>query len=71
MLAEALAAAARRDLRGKAVTPFLLATFHRETAGASLATNIAVVRNNVTVAADIATAWSTHPNNSPTCPPGK
>ncbi len=71
VLAEALAAAARRDLRGKAVTPFLLETFHRETAGASLATNIAVVRNNVTVAADIATAWSTHPNNSPTYPPGK
>ncbi|WP_131769413.1 pseudouridine-5'-phosphate glycosidase [Candidatus Protofrankia californiensis] len=58
VLTEALAEAARRGLRGKAVTPFLLATFHRETAGASLETNIAVVRNNVIVAADIATAWS-------------
>ncbi len=61
VLAEALAEAARRGLRGKAVTPFLLETFHRETAGASLETNIAVVRNNVTVAADIATAWSGKP----------
>ncbi len=59
VLTDALAEAARRDLRGKAVTPFLLETFHRETSGASLATNIAVVRNNVIVAADIATAWST------------
>ncbi|SBW19021.1 Pseudouridine-5'-phosphate glycosidase [Candidatus Protofrankia californiensis] len=58
VLTEALAEAARRGLRGKAVTPFLLATFHRETAGASLETNIAVVHNNVIVAADIATAWS-------------
>ncbi|WP_239308282.1 MULTISPECIES: pseudouridine-5'-phosphate glycosidase [unclassified Frankia] len=58
VLAEALAGAARRGLRGKAVTPFLLETFHRETAGASLETNIAVVRNNVTVAAGIATAWA-------------
>ncbi len=58
VLTEALAEAARRGLRGKAVTPFLLATFHRETAGASLETNIAVVRNNVVVAADIATSWS-------------
>nr|WP_165485287.1 pseudouridine-5'-phosphate glycosidase [Protofrankia symbiont of Coriaria ruscifolia] len=58
VLTEALAEAARRGLRGKAVTPFLLAMFHRETAGASLETNIAVVHNNVIVAADIATAWS-------------
>ncbi|WP_250285049.1 pseudouridine-5'-phosphate glycosidase [Frankia sp. CiP1_Cm_nod2] len=61
VLREALAQAARRGLRGKAVTPFLLATFHRETAGASLETNIAVVRNNVTVAADIAIACSARP----------
>jgi pseudouridine-5'-phosphate glycosidase len=58
VLAEALAEATRRGLRGKAVTPFLLAAFHRETGGASLRTNIALVRNNVAVAAGIATAWA-------------
>ncbi|MBL7501338.1 pseudouridine-5'-phosphate glycosidase [Frankia sp. CNm7] len=58
VLADALAAASRAGLRGKAVTPFLLAAFHRETAGASLEVNLAVVRGNVTVAAQIANAWS-------------
>jgi pseudouridylate synthase len=58
VLDEALAEASRRGLRGKAVTPFLLAAFHRETGGASLRTNIALVRNNVAVAAGIATAWA-------------
>ncbi|WP_242425158.1 pseudouridine-5'-phosphate glycosidase, partial [Frankia sp. EI5c] len=43
---------------GKAVTPFLLESFHTETAGASLEVNVAVVRNNVAVAADIAAAWA-------------
>jgi pseudouridine-5'-phosphate glycosidase len=45
-------------MRGKAVTPFLLDAFHRGTCGASLETNIAAVRGNAAVAADIATAWS-------------
>jgi pseudouridine-5'-phosphate glycosidase len=58
VLADALARAAALGLRGKAVTPFLLATFHDATAHASLEVNIAVVRNNTLVAADIATAWS-------------
>jgi pseudouridine-5'-phosphate glycosidase len=64
VLAEALAAAARAGLRGKAVTPFLLAAFHRETAGQSLEVNLAVVRGNVRVAAKIATAWARHPEIS-------
>jgi pseudouridine-5'-phosphate glycosidase len=64
VLAAALAEASRLGLRGKAVTPFLLETFHRETGGASLETNIAVVRSNVTVAAAIAAAWSAR------CSPG-
>ncbi len=58
VLADALGAARRAGLRGKAVTPFLLAAFHRETAGASLEVNLAVVRGNATVAAAIATAYS-------------
>lgn len=59
VLADALAAAGRAGLRGKAVTPFLLAAFHRETAGRSLEVNLAVVRGNVRVATEIATAWAT------------
>ncbi|MGF7235455.1 MAG: pseudouridine-5'-phosphate glycosidase, partial [Frankia sp.] len=46
VLAAALADADRLGVRGNAVTPFLLAAFHRETGGASLEVNIAVVRNN-------------------------
>ncbi|WP_041258658.1 pseudouridine-5'-phosphate glycosidase [Pseudofrankia inefficax] len=56
VLADALAAASRAGLRGKAVTPFLLAAFHRETAGASLEVNLAVVRGNAAVAAAVSTA---------------
>ncbi len=63
VLADALAWAAERGIRGKAVTPFLLETFHRETGGASLEVNINAVRNNVAVAADIALAW--HAPGSP------
>jgi pseudouridine-5'-phosphate glycosidase len=58
VLADALAWASDRGIRGKSVTPFLLETFHRETGGASLEVNINAVRNNVAVAADIAVAWS-------------
>ncbi|MBX6390418.1 MAG: pseudouridine-5'-phosphate glycosidase [Frankia sp.] len=58
VLGQALAAASREGLRGKDVTPYLLAAFHRETGGASLEVNIAVVRNNAAVAAAIATAWA-------------
>jgi pseudouridine-5'-phosphate glycosidase len=58
VLADALAWARERGVRGKAVTPFLLETFHRETGGASLEVNINAVRNNVALAADIAIAWA-------------
>lgn len=58
VLADALAAAGRAGLRGKAVTPFLLAAFHHDTAGASLEVNLSVVRGNATVAAAIAVAYA-------------
>ena len=51
-----LAAAARDDVTGHAVTPFLLAWFHRETAGASLEANVRLVRRNAALAARIAAA---------------
>lgn len=65
VLADALAWAEERGIRGKAVTPFLLETFHRETGGASLTVNINAVRNNVAVAAEIALAWATPDRATP------
>jgi pseudouridine-5'-phosphate glycosidase len=44
---------------GKAVTPYLLDAILRRTGGRSLATNIALIRNNARVAAEIATALAT------------
>jgi pseudouridylate synthase len=41
-------------VRGKDVTPFLLDFFHRETHGASLSANIALVLSNARLAAEIA-----------------
>jgi pseudouridine-5'-phosphate glycosidase len=55
-IAAALAEAERRGIAGKAVTPFLLGDMLERTAGRSLATNIALVRNNARVAAAIAVA---------------
>jgi pseudouridine-5'-phosphate glycosidase len=56
VLEAGLAAAAAQGIRGKDVTPFLLALFHRETGGASLRANITLVRRNARLAAEIATA---------------
>jgi len=50
----AIAEAAAGGVAGKAVTPFLLAAINRLTAGRSLRTNIALVRNNAQLAAEIA-----------------
>jgi pseudouridylate synthase len=56
VLTSGLAAAAADGVRGKDVTPFLLEHFHRETAGASLATNVALVLANARLAGEVATA---------------
>jgi pseudouridylate synthase len=56
VLAEGLAAAAAEGIRGKAVTPFLLERFHRETRGESLRSNIAIILANAHLAARIAAA---------------
>ena len=52
----ALAAADASGISGKAVTPFLLGEIFRLTGGESLKTNIALVRNNARLAAQIAAA---------------
>jgi pseudouridine-5'-phosphate glycosidase len=56
VLAEGLTAAAAQGVTGKAVTPFLLDRFHRQTRGDSLRANVALVRRNAALAADIAAA---------------
>jgi pseudouridylate synthase len=56
VLAEALEAAAAEGVRGAATTPFLLDRFHRETGGATLEANVALVRRNSALAARIARA---------------
>jgi pseudouridine-5'-phosphate glycosidase len=58
VLAEAFAAADAAGVRGKAVTPFLLSFIVGASDGRSLEVNLDLARNNVRVAADIATAWS-------------
>ncbi|HJQ42355.1 MAG TPA: pseudouridine-5'-phosphate glycosidase, partial [Jatrophihabitantaceae bacterium] len=58
VLATGLAAAAERGVTGKDVTPFLLDWFHRETSGASLVANVALVVANARLAADIAVAYA-------------
>jgi pseudouridine-5'-phosphate glycosidase len=58
VLERGLDAAESLGVRGKDVTPFLLDWFHRETHGASLATNVALVRSNARLAAQVAAADS-------------
>lgn len=58
VIAAALGEAGRQGIRGKDVTPFLLAEIARATAGRSLRANIALVKNNARVAAEIARAFA-------------
>jgi pseudouridylate synthase len=58
-LASALARAAAAGVRGQAVTPFLLAAMAEETHGESMRTNIALLRQNAQVAAQVARALTT------------
>lgn len=58
IVGDAFVAAEREGIRGKDVTPFLLDYIQRESDGVSLRVNLDVVRNNVAVAADIATAYA-------------
>lgn len=57
VIAAALAQANRLGIRGKDVTPFLLGEIVKATAGRSLQANIALVKNNARVAAEIACAF--------------
>jgi len=57
-IAAAVAAAAASGIAGAALTPFLLGRLNEATGGSSLAANIALVRNNVAVAGEIALAYA-------------
>lgn len=57
VLAQAFLAAEEAGVHGKAVTPFLLSYIVTASAGRSLEVNLDLARNNVRVAAQIATEW--------------
>lgn len=57
-ITKALIDAKAQGIEGKAVTPFLLAAISKLTQGKSLASNMALIKNNAKVAAQIAKAFS-------------
>jgi pseudouridine-5'-phosphate glycosidase len=69
-LAGALADADARGLRGKQVSPFLLAAMVEATSGRSLEVNLALVRSNVALAGEVALAWAAH-DGAGSSPPRK
>lgn len=60
-IAEALQAAQTAGVKGKALTPFLLARIKELTGGRSLESNIALIRNNARVGGQIAAALVSGP----------
>ncbi|SFS69896.1 pseudouridine-5'-phosphate glycosidase [Marininema halotolerans] len=56
IISQALQKAKDKGIRGKEVTPFLLSDVKERTTGKSLSTNIALVKNNARLAADVAVA---------------
>lgn len=56
VLAESLKAAAQKGIKGKDITPFLLAQMSERSGGKTLAANIALLENNAKVASQIAVA---------------
>lgn len=55
---QALADAEARGIKGKDITPYLLAALERLTAGRSLTANMALIRHNARLAAAVATAFA-------------
>lgn len=58
LIAGALAELDGRGVSGQEVTPFLLSTIYERSGGRSLAANLALVKNNAALAADIAVAYA-------------
>ena len=63
LLASGLAAAETDGIHGKDITPYLLDWFHRESAGESLRANVALVRSNARLAAQVASAYADLPRS--------
>lgn len=57
-LSQALAEAERVHISGKDITPFLLSQIEKVTAGRSLKANVALILNNVRVAAELSRTWA-------------
>ena len=57
MIADALQAAEGAGIRGKALTPFLLARIAEVTEGRAVAANRALAESNAALAAEIAVAY--------------
>jgi pseudouridine-5'-phosphate glycosidase len=57
-VAAALAAAAQAGVRGKQLTPFLLAEVSKQTGGLSLRANLALLERNAQLSARVAVVWS-------------
>jgi pseudouridine-5'-phosphate glycosidase len=58
LLESGLAAAEHDGVHGKDVTPYLLDFFHRESQGESLRANVALVRSNARLAAEVASSYA-------------
>ena len=57
-LEHALTAASAQDIRGKAVSPFLLDRIQQVTGGVSVEVNLHIARGNIDLAAKISKSWS-------------
>jgi pseudouridine-5'-phosphate glycosidase len=60
-ISSALAEAERSHVRGADVTPFLLSAMERATGGRSLQTNVALLKNNARMAAEVAVSIAASP----------
>ena len=69
VIRDAVAEAQDRGIRGKAVTPFLLARIVEATGGRSLETNVALVLNNGRLAARLAAALAARRTDRPVAVP--
>jgi pseudouridine-5'-phosphate glycosidase len=58
LIEEALAEAARRNVSGQEVTPFVLSFLHARSGGRTLAVNRDLVAANAALAAEVAVAWT-------------
>ena len=58
LIAEGVAEAARRGIRGQAVTPFVLSYLHEQSGGQTIALNKRLIAENAGLAAEVAVAYS-------------